>query len=300
MTVFVQGLSASPAQSPRLRWLWVLLTGLGLFGAVLAVLLATGDPVYVPCLLLIGAAVVPVTLSILVADFEPAHRFPLSGILTGAVLGGVAAAVLAGMLEFETQRGLGALPPTMIGVIEESAKLIVPVLIAWHSRRLRAVDGLVLGVAVGSVFAALETMGYAFVTLLAARGHVEPVAHILMLRAAASIGGHAAWTGLACTALFAVRGARRPRLAWARFLAVFVLVAGLHAQWDRSVGGDGYLAIGAISFVLLMATTWWLHSFHGSGRGQVHALPTTLSPQARVAILSGPTPQSPDLTPAAR
>jgi protease PrsW len=289
MSVIMQRLPARPMGSLRLGWLWVLLTGLALFGAVLAVLLATGDPIYVPCLLLLGAAVVPVTFSTLVTEIEPAHRLSLSRVLAGAVLGGVVGAVLAGQLEFETQHVFGSLPSVMIGLIEEAAKLVIPVLLfAWRKPRPRAADGLVLGVAVGSGFAALETMGYAFVTLLEAQGQVEPVAQILLLRAAGSLGGHAAWTGLACAALFAVRGARRRWLARVRFLGVFAGVVALHAGWDRSAGGEGYLTVGAISFVLLMATAWWLHSHPrrsrtdqqpSTDRGQEPSLPAAMSPE---------------------
>ncbi len=265
----------------HLRWLGVLLTGLALSCAVLAVLLDTGDPVYIPCLLLLGAAVVPVTLATLVTEIEPSHTLSLGLLLVGAVLGGVVGAVLAGQLEFDAAHALGTMPPVLIGLIEESAKLVIPVLLlgwrwlSWRPLGLRrprprAVDGLVLGVAVGSGFAALETMGYAFVTLLGVRGHLEPVAQLLMLRAVGSLGGHAAWTGLACAALFGVRGARNRTLGRARFLCVFVLVIALHAAWDGSSAGNGYLAVGGVSFILLMAAAWWLHAHPRSRTGQRH------------------------------
>lgn len=251
--------SVLPVRRPRLRWLAVLVTGVALFGAVLAVLLGTGDPIYIPCLLLLGAGVVPVTLATFVTEFEPAHHLTLPRILTGALLGGVIGGVLAGQLEFETAHQLGSLPPAMIGVIEEAAKLVIPVLLfAWRRPRPRAVDGLVLGVAVGSGFAALETMGYAFVTLLATHGQLEPVTQLLLFRAVGSLGGHAAWTGLACAALFGIRGARHRWLARLRFAAVFVGVVTLHAAWDSSATEHGYLVVGGISFGLLMVVGWVL------------------------------------------
>ena len=286
MRVITERLHATPMRSLHLRWLGILLTGTALFGAVLAVLLATGDPIYVPCLLLLGAAVVPVTFSTLVTEIEPAHRLSGSRILTGAVLGGVVGAVLAGQLEFETAHALGSLPPVMIGLIEEAAKLVIPVLLfGWLRPHPRAVDGLVLGVAVGSGFAALETMGYAFVTLLGADGHVQPVAQLLLFRAAGSLGGHAAWTGLACAAVFAIRGARPRWLGWVRFLCVFAGVVGLHAAWDRSSGGRGYLAVGVISFILLMAIAWWLHA-HQRGLRRDEPTPAPgVSPRALPALV---------------
>lgn len=242
----------------HLRWLVVLLSGLGLFLAVLAVLLDSGNPVYVPSLLLLGAAVVPVTFTTFVVERNVTRRLSTGHILAGAVLGGVIGAVVAGQLEFETIRQLGSLPTVFIGLIEETAKLAVPaVMLAW--RRTRAMDGLVLGVAVGSGFAALETMGYAFVALLHAGGQLEPVTVLLMLRAVASPGGHGAWTGLACAALFAIRTARRRWLGWLRFLLVFAGVVGLHATWDSTASGYGHLVVAGVSFIVLIVVTWRLH-----------------------------------------
>ncbi|TDD67497.1 PrsW family intramembrane metalloprotease [Jiangella aurantiaca] len=255
MSTLTERLPVTHAPALRLRWLAVLLTGLALFGVVFAVVTETGDPVFLPCLLLVGAAVVPATFTTLVSEMETTHRLSTVRILTGAILGGVVGGVLAGQLEFETVRTFGSLPYAMIGLIEESAKLAIPVLLlAWLRPRARAVDGLVLGVAVGSGFAALETMGYGFVALISTGGQLDPVGHVLMLRALSSLGGHAAWTGLACAAFFGIRGARSRALGWLRFGAVFAGVIGLHAWWDqRAALGSGYAGIAVASFVLLTA-----------------------------------------------
>jgi RsiW-degrading membrane proteinase PrsW (M82 family) len=270
MTDNVQHPGPRRARSWPVHWLAVLLTGVALFGLVLAVLISTGDPVYVPCLLLLGAAVVPATFTTLVAEVQVSPRLSLTRIVTAATLGGVVGGVLAGQLEFDTARALGSLPYLVIGLIEESAKLAIPVaLFAWRRPRLGALDGLVLGVAVGSGFAALETMGYAFVALLSTGGHLQPVESLLVLRALGSLGGHAAWTGLATGALFAIRDASRRRAGVLRFVATLAIVVSLHAQWDASAGAGGYgdLAVGALSLVLLATTAWWIQ------RHQKHGLP---------------------------
>ncbi|KAB2352381.1 PrsW family intramembrane metalloprotease [Actinomadura rudentiformis] len=242
----------------RLRWLGVLGTGIALYAAVLAALLVTQNPVYVPSLLLIGAALVPVTFTTFVGGIGMRTALPFSRIATAAVLGGVIGTVLAGPLEFEIARAFGSLPTPFIGLIEESAKLAVPALIIAR-RPTRTLDGLVLGVAVGSGFAALETMGYAFVTLLGTHGDLLSVTHILLTRAVAEPGGHAAWTGLATAALVAVRNGRHPSLALLRFALVFAGVVTLHALWDASTGESAYLTIGGVSLTVLLLTTWHLH-----------------------------------------
>jgi RsiW-degrading membrane proteinase PrsW (M82 family) len=242
------------------RWLAVLGIGLALFAAVAVGVITTDDPILVPSLLLVGAAVVPATLTTLVTEAEASSELTLGRVLTAAVLGGVAGGVLAGVLEFATEGALGSLPYLTIGLIEESAKLAIPVaLFAWGRSRGRAVDGLVLGVAAGSGFAALETAGYGFVALLQVHGQLVPVEGLLLTRALSSLGGHAAWTGLAAAAWFGIRGARKRWFGWVRFLATFAIVASLHALWDANVASGFYQWIGAFSFILLVGTALWLH-----------------------------------------
>jgi protease PrsW len=242
--------------SHQVRWVAVLVVGSALYAAVLAALLGTGDLLYVPSLLLLGAAIVPVTF----VTFVGLQRRGLSvaQVAAVAVLGGVLATVIAGSLEYASARELGSLPTWIVGLAEEAAKLVVPaVILLW--RKPSPLDGVIFGVAVGGCFAMLETMGYGFVALLRSGGNLEGVTELLAVRSVSEPGGHAAWTGLAAAALFAIRGSRRRWLGWLRFLAVFAGVVWLHATWDRLGTEQGYLIIGAVSFGLLMATTWWLY-----------------------------------------
>jgi RsiW-degrading membrane proteinase PrsW (M82 family) len=77
--------------------------------------------------------------------------------------------VVAGTLEYDVARSLGFVPKFLIGLIEESAKLIVPLVFYLLGRYPSEAAGIVLGVATAAGFAGLETMGYGFVTLLQSR-----------------------------------------------------------------------------------------------------------------------------------
>jgi len=246
--------------SLQLRWIAVLVVGSALYAAVLVALLGTGDVLYVPSLLLVGAAVVPLTFITFVGGLRRGG-LSFAQVATAAALGGVVGIVVAGSLEYETVRQFGSLPTWTIGLIEESAKLAVPaVILLW--RKPPPLDGVVLGVAVGSAFAVLETMGYALVGLLQSGGNLDSVTQLLLVRSVSEPGGHAAWTGLACAALFSIRGSRRRWLGWLRFLVVFAGVVWLHSTWDSLADNRGYLILGTGSLILLMAATWWLHRDH--------------------------------------
>ena len=242
--------------SHQVRWVTVLTVGAALYAAVLTALLGTGDILYVPSLLLLGAAIVPVTVVTFVG--LQGRGLSVAQVAAVAALGGVLAIVIAGPLEYTAAREFGSLPTWIVGLVEEAAKLAVPaVILLWRKRS--PLDGVILGVAVGGCFAMLETMGYGFVALLQSGGSLEGVTELLAVRSVFEPGGHAAWTGLAAAALFAVRGSRRRWLGWLRFFAVFAGVVWLHATWDSLGTERAYLTLGAVSFGLLMAATWWLH-----------------------------------------
>jgi RsiW-degrading membrane proteinase PrsW (M82 family) len=248
--------------SPQLPWIAVLVVGAALYAAVLGAVLGTGDVLYVPSLLLLGAAVVPVAFITFVSGLDRGGVLSFSRIAAAAAVGGVVAIVIAGPLEYEVARQFGSLPTWGVGLVEESAKLAVPAVALLLWRRPSPLDGVVLGVAVGSCFAALETMGYALVGLLQGGGNLDSLTQLLVTRSVSEPGGHAAWTGLACAALFSIRGSARHWLSWLRFLAVFAGVVWLHSTWDSLTASRDHLVIAAGSFILLMAATWWLHRYH--------------------------------------
>lgn len=250
--------SGCPRPAPARRWAWlpVLLVGIGLFIAVQRALVVTGNPTLVPSLLVLGALLVPVAFVVYVDGRNPAFDLPLSVLLSCALLGGVLGTAVASVLEFDTIQRLGELPTVFIGLIEEAAKLLVPVGILIFTRyRANPADGLLIGVAVGMGFAVLETLGYGFVTLLATGGDLTSAEGVLLLRGALGPAGHAAWTGLAAAALWWAHSQRwRPR-ALAVAVGTFLLAAALHAAWDATHAWYGYLVIGLVSLALLLHQT---------------------------------------------
>lgn len=248
-------------QEPRpraRRWAWlpVLVVGCGLLLAVQRALAVTGNPNLVPSLLVLSALLIPVTFVLYVDGRNPAYDLPLSALLICALLGGVLGTALASVWEYDTLQQLGGLPTVSIGLIEETAKLMVPVAMLIFTRyRSNPADGLLIGVAVGMGFAVLETLGYGFVTVLSTRGDLVAAEGLLLLRGVLSPAGHAAWTGLVASALWWTHAQRWRPGALAGLVGTFLLVVVLHATWDASKTWYGYLIVGAISFVLLLRQT---------------------------------------------
>src|SRR3712207_6059986 len=211
MSVDRHGQAGPAPRAPGVRrhaWLAVLVVGVALFVVEITVLVTTGNPNFVPTAILLGAAVVPVTFLAFVYGRRLPYTVPGGVLAIVALLGGLIGTAAAGVVEFDALQDFGALPVLGVGLIEELSKLLVPLAVFYLLRYRTQADGLVLGVACGAAFAALETMGYAFVELVKSGGSVSDTLGILLLRGLLSPAGHMAWTGIAAAALYAAAGAR--------------------------------------------------------------------------------------------
>jgi protease PrsW len=240
----------------RHAWLLVLAIGTLLFLAVERTMVATHNPNYVPTAILLGAVVVPATFLAFVNGRGLPYTVPLGLVAGTAFFGGVLGTVIAGLLEYDTLRDLGGLQMLGVGVIEEASKLLAPALLLpfllARDRATRA-NGLLLGVACGAGFAALETMGYGFVTMIRSGGNVTDTVDLLMLRGVLSPAGHMAWTGIAAAALYAAAASGWKLRAVLQFVLAFAVAVALHALWD----GLGTLPAYAVLAVASLGLLWY-------------------------------------------
>jgi RsiW-degrading membrane proteinase PrsW (M82 family) len=243
----------------RRRWFQIFISGLVLLFLVERTLVATGDPNYVPSAILLGAFLVPVTFTTYLYERLPDWDVPLSAIAICFVWGGVLGTVLAGTFEYDVARSLGFLPKLGIGLIEEGAKLMVPLVFYVLGRYRSEAAGIILGVATAMGFAALETMGYGFTLLLASHGNLGVLDEVLLFRGLTSPAGHAAWTGLVCAVLWRERlKAGHATFNW-RVGGAFGTAAILHALWDtfagmRSATFVGFLGIEFVSLLIALVS----------------------------------------------
>jgi protease PrsW len=243
----------------RRRWFHIFISGLLLLFLVERTLVATGDPNYVPSAILLGAFLVPVTFTTYLYDRLPNWDVPLPPVAICFIWGGVLGTVLAGTLEYDVMRTLGFLPKLGIGLIEESAKLIVPLVFYFLGRYRSEAAGIVLGVGTAAGFAGLETMGYAFVSLLQSKGNLGILDEVLLVRGLTSPAGHMAWTGMVCAVLWRERlKAGHASFNW-RVGGAFLTAVVLHALWDTFASVQtstfvGFLSIELVSVLIALVS----------------------------------------------
>ena len=236
----------------RLSWLAVLVVGTITYLVELAVITSTDNPNFFPSLLILGSCVVPLTVLTFAATSGRRVLAPAGWIAGVAVAGGVVGTLAAGVLEYDSLKRLGAASMLGVGLIEEAAKLVVPAVAFVVLARRHPRAGVVIGVASGMGFAALETMGYGFTALLSSRGSLAAVESTLQLRALLAPAGHVAWTGLTVAAFWRVATSPSRGRALGRALLVFVAAVLLHAAWDGLDALSVHVVVAVVSISALL------------------------------------------------
>jgi RsiW-degrading membrane proteinase PrsW (M82 family) len=266
----MEGVAESQASSARDRgdwlssrpWLLILLAGVAVLIGSAVITAVTRDTILVPEMILVGSFLAPVATLAFAMTREHEGHIDSETIVLGFLISGTLGLTLAALLEtYLLPKANGTF--LTVGLIEEACKGAVVVMIAHFWVRTRAPrDGMILGAVVGAGFAAFESSGYAFQTLISnAKNH--PVLHIFQteaVRALYSPFAHITWTALFGGALFyAAQGERRFRLTGNLFWT-FVGIVVLHGCWDASYGIAIQLTKGLLgegwSFSLPNTASW--------------------------------------------
>jgi len=246
------------------RWFQVFIGGVLFFFICEQILKFTGNVYLVPFVVLLGAFIIPITFVVFFYGQERSidkavHRAgPRSMAAICFIVGGAVGITTAAFLEYVTLQKLTIPSLFLVALIEESAKLVLPIVVYILGRYHSEADGLLFGVASGMGFAALETTGYGFTTLITSHGDIGLLEEVLLIRGLLSTVGHAAWTGIVCATLWRQRE-RKAKLFNPRVFWVFILIIIFHALWDivsftnhAPIIFIGLMAIGSTSLVLLI------------------------------------------------
>jgi RsiW-degrading membrane proteinase PrsW (M82 family) len=220
------------------RWFQIFISGLVLLYVVEKAVITTNNPNFIPSVILLGSFLVPITFITYLYENLPYWEDSLPPMAICFLWGGVVGTVVAGNLEYDVLKALGFLPMLGVGLIEESAKLIFPLAYYLQGRHRSLATGILLGTASGMGFAALETMGYSFVSLLESKGNLVVLDGVLLARGLLSPAGHAAWTGLVCAVLWRERAKAGHTVFNWQVVKAFLTAVLLHALWDifNSIG----------------------------------------------------------------
>ena len=243
----------------RHTWLQIFVGGLVLLYLLERTLLATQSLNYVPSVLLLGAFLVPVTFVAYLYERLPRWEIPLPPVAICFFWGGTLGTVVAGTLEYDLLRNLGVLALFGVGLIEEGAKLIFPLIFYFLGRYRSEGAGIVLGVSTAMGFAALETMGYGFMALLQSQGNLVALDEVLLARGLTSPAGHAAWTGLVCAVLWRERERAGHAVVNAKVIGAFASAVMLHTLWDTFSLLEGStfvesVVLGLLSFLIAIVS----------------------------------------------
>ena len=242
------------------RWWAVFIIGLVLWVAAVAATYVTGDPMLLPTVVLLGSFLVPVTAVVWYLDHDPSVALSPRRVVGAFIVAGVVGVLAAALLEYYLV-GRGLLGNLEVGFIEELIKAVLIVVVALGIRSFHIRDGMVLGAAVGFGFAALESSGYALVSLFVVQGHLlilslPSVVTTELIRGVLAPFAHGMWSAIIGGAIFAAARRRgHLRLSWGIVVA-YVAMALLHAAFDTTGGIVGYVVVAVIGLVPLI-WLWW-------------------------------------------
>jgi RsiW-degrading membrane proteinase PrsW (M82 family) len=250
-------LAAVPTGWPR-PWVFgrLLVLALAAYGAVLMAWTQTGNRNLIPGLILTGSFAVPMSVLVLFFECNVRRNVSLYQVMRLLLLGGVLALLLSLFMyrigAALLSDGLGA---SLAALVEEPAKLLALGILINNPRYRYTLNGLLLGAAVGTGFAAFESAGYAFRAGLEDGSLV--MRDVILTRGVLAPFTHIVWTAMAAGALWRVKQGQPFRwqmLAdsrWRRVLAVAVL---LHMVWDSGYewGGLLYLLVGVAGWFMVV------------------------------------------------
>lgn len=210
---------------------------------------------FLPGLITLGSFMVPLTLLIFFWEMNAPQNISIYKVIKMLFLGGVLSLVTAVFIFENIATSSDAI---IVGIVEETAKVLA---LLWYLRETKhrfILNGLLIGAAIGTGFAAFESAGYALRTAL--YGDLDLMYSTLFWRGVLAPGGHVIWAALTGAAICLVKG-NRP-FQWStlkdfRFVRIFLIVITLHAMWNMQWPTLGILPLAQIIFTVIA----WIIAF---------------------------------------
>jgi RsiW-degrading membrane proteinase PrsW (M82 family) len=235
---------ALPAARSPFRWRRLLIGGAVIWVLMLAAFAVTGNVALLPAIALIGAGVVPFAVVLRNGERLAGTGLILDDLLYAFLYGGAVGILIGGFMDAEVARHIGRGGALLsAGLVEEAAKAVALLVVAWRLpvRCMRA--GIYLGAAVGAGFATLETTFYALHGMLSsgtnalytdAGAVLAQLASTEVFRAVLAPFMHITWTAILGGVIFAASRGGPFRITPA-VVGTYLVVAALHGLWDGGI-----------------------------------------------------------------
>lgn len=180
---------------------------------------------------------IPLTLLILVYEFDKHDQLNLKDVLTVFVLGGITSLGVTFLI-----RGITGYPEYLLGdlvtgFVEETAKVLTCMIFIRKIKFRNVYTAFLLGFAIGAGFDAFETMEYGLNALVNSGSYWEGL-WTLLVRTLLSFGiGHHYWTGIIFATLVGLSKTHTidyHKLYHPTFLVVWISIALFHAFFNYS------------------------------------------------------------------
>ncbi|MEK4471801.1 cyclic nucleotide-binding domain-containing protein [Paenibacillus sp. FSL R7-0048] len=178
--------------------------------------------------------------------------------------------------------------PLSVALIEETAKLLICVMLVRTRKIQFLMDAVVFGAAAGMGFAAVESIIYGWVHLDEASS--IGMLTVLWMRALLSPFGHGTWTAIATVGIWYASsmhknsslGDVKPWTRWRRAIEMFLVVVVMHALWNYHFE-SGLMKAGVMAVVGIMGLFLLFLLIRRGRREEFHAL-NMLNPTMNEAI----------------
>lgn len=246
-------------------WAFIRLLGLSIAASIgfYYALDRFSNPLLIPGWIFVGCFGIPFAVLVFFIESNILRNVSFYRALSLMFLGGLISMV-ASLFLFEYTKLETWMGAMSAGLIEETGKLLAVIFFTrkWLGYEW-TLNGLLFGAAVGTGFSAFESAGYVFVAL--AQGESFSSETTMILRAFLSPFTHTIWTAATAAALWRVKGDRNfewSMVSDARFLRIFIIVAGLHLVWNSPltipvIGG----MTGWFGLRLILGLTGWIIIF---------------------------------------
>lgn len=216
------------------------------------------------------AVSVPISALILFFETNVYKNISMYKITQIFIIGGILSLIATMIIDqiIGNNSSLNLFSALSTGFAEETAKIIVAAYFIYKFNINKIFNGLLIGAAVGSGFAAFENIMYMVNDYT---GQLVPIKDDLT-RSIFSISDHTEWCAIVAAALVIAKGSEKLNLNSFlnhRFIKFFIIVMLIHALWDWNVLSD----LGYFRYIILSIVTWVIvFIFIDAGLQQVNKL----------------------------